>query len=102
MHEDVLSSPVERTRHSTFIAARLATSLVAVAAVPPLLAFSEGPAIWETIAFGFLMLPLGAVVFLSRTGNMIAAQAFCLAALIGVSLTIAVGSGGCRRLRSPG
>lgn len=94
VHEDVLSSPIDRTRHATFIAARLATSLVAIAAVPPLLAFSEGPAVWQTIVFGFLMLPLGAVVFLSRTGNMIVAQAFCLVALVGVSLTIAIGSGG--------
>lgn len=94
VHENAPLSAVDRTRHATFIATRLATSLVALAAVPPVLAFSDAPAIWETIAFGFLMLPLAAVALLSWTGKMIVAQAVCLVALIGLALTIALGSGG--------
>jgi len=94
VHENGVLSPVDRKRHATFIAARLATSLVALAAVPPVLAFSDAPAIWETLAFGFLMLPLAAVALLSWTGKMIVAQAVCLVALVGLSLTIAIGSGG--------
>ena len=94
VHENALLSPVDRTRHATFIAARLATSLVALAAVPLVLAFNEAPAIWEMLAFGFLMLPLAAVAVLSWTGKMLAAQAICLVALVGLSLSIAVGSGG--------
>jgi cell cycle sensor histidine kinase DivJ len=94
VHENALLSPVDRTRHATFIVVRLAISLVALAAVPLVLAFSDAPAIWEMLAFGFLMLPLAAVAVLSWTGKMIAAQAICLVGLVGLSLSIAVGSGG--------
>jgi cell cycle sensor histidine kinase DivJ len=94
VNENVILSPADRTRHFAFIATRLATSLVALAAMPLVLAFGATPVAWEMIAFGFLMMPLGAVVLLSRTGKMIAANTICLAALVGFSLTVALGSGG--------
>ncbi len=93
VHENAHFSPVDRTRHATFIVVRLATSLVTLAAVPPVLAFSGAPTIWETLGFGFLMLPLVAVALLSWTGKMIVAQTICFVALVGLSLTIAISSG---------
>jgi cell cycle sensor histidine kinase DivJ len=46
------------------------------------------------VAFGWLLLPLVAVVLVSRTGRLVEAQGLCLAAMLGLVVTVALGGGG--------
>jgi cell cycle sensor histidine kinase DivJ len=91
VHCDALSCPVERSRHQTFIAARLALSLAAIGVLPPYLTYHGLPAPWEALAFGWLVLPLAAAVHVSRTGRLVEAQAVCLASILGLVVTMTLG-----------
>ena len=94
VHADALPCPVERARHTTFITTRLASSLLAIGLLPPYLTYHGLPTLWEAVAFGWLVLPLVAVLHVSRTGRLVEAQGLCLAAMLGLVLTVVLGGGG--------
>ena len=91
VHPRAQALTVERTHHQIFIAARLATSFIAIATAPLFLAFNGVPALWQAAAFFWMLLPLFAVGVLSRTGQMLPAQMVCVASLLGMSVTFATG-----------
>ncbi|MBV9705365.1 MAG: PAS domain-containing sensor histidine kinase [Methylobacteriaceae bacterium] len=95
VHADALACPVERARHQTFIAARLGFSLAAFALLPAYLTFHGMTAPWEAIAFAWMVLPVVAVVHVSRTGRLVEAHALCLAGIIGLVVTITLGRAAC-------
>ena len=93
VHPGAPSDIVTRTHHEIFIASRLAVSLIAVALSPLFLAFGGAPALWQVIAFSWMLLPVAAVAVLSRTGQLIPAQMICAIGILGLSLTFAAGGG---------
>ena len=93
VHPDMQARPVEFARQRIFIATRLAIPLGALVAAPLCLLIGHGPAWWETAALAWLLLPFGAVLYVSRTGDLATGEALSLATWIGLALTLAFGCG---------
>jgi len=93
VHPDVLGHSSERLRHQTFILRRLASSLALLCLMPLFLATYGAPAAWQALVFVLFLLPVGAVVLVSRTGRLVLAQAICVASFIAAAITIAIAGG---------
>ncbi len=93
VHLDVFARPSERVRHEAFILRQLVSSLAIMAVAPLFLACYGAPAPWHALVFACGILPLCAVVLVSRTGNLILAQSLSMTGFIGVATTLAVGGG---------
>lgn len=96
LHPSVAGDAQERERHLRFMLTRLLVGGVTLAAFPIYLALFGRPSTIELVAFACLLLPLAAVVVLSRTGSFDAAVAMSSLALSGLILVLALGSGGVR------
>ncbi len=93
VHPAVLACEVERQRHEAFILRRLASSVAVMCLAPLFLALYGAPAVWHALVFVWCALPIGAVVLLSRSGDLLLAQAVCVLSFIGAAATIAAGGG---------
>jgi cell cycle sensor histidine kinase DivJ len=93
VHPDIMARPAERLRHQTFILRRLVSSLAVLCLMPPFLAVFGAPAAWQAVVFVLFLLPVGAVVLVSRTGRLMLAQAICVASFVAAALTIAAAGG---------
>ena len=93
VHPDVLSRPADCLRHQTFILRRLVSSFAILCLMPLFLAAYGVPAAWQAAVFVLFLLPIGAVVLVSRTGHLVAAQALCVASFIGAALIVATAGG---------
>jgi cell cycle sensor histidine kinase DivJ len=92
-----LRSPrLERVRQFSFIYARLAASLLAMALTPIYLASFGAPELWTACAFVWLILPLAAIIHVARTGRIVEAQSISLASLLILAAIVALGAGGSR------
>ena len=91
VHPDALKDPFERACHESFIARQLVIACAALGTAPFYLAFFGVPALWQTLVFIWLMLPLAAIALLSRTGKLFPAQILCIFGLAAATLTLAVG-----------
>jgi cell cycle sensor histidine kinase DivJ len=81
VHATARVDPVTRDRHRAFIAAHLVGGLLAVAALPALVALRGQPGLPDGLALAWLAAPVLAAIHLSRTGrfgesHLIAAVAF--------------------------
>ncbi len=93
VHPTVLTCQAERSRHEAFILRRLATSVAVMCLAPLFLAIYGAPAVWNALVFVWCALPIGAVILLSRSGDLLLAQAICILSFIGAAATIAAGGG---------
>ncbi len=93
VHPTVLTCQAERNRHEAFILRRLASSVAVMCLAPLFLAIYGAPAVWNALVFVWCVLPIGAVVLLSRSGDLLLAQAICILSFIGAAATIAAGGG---------
>jgi cell cycle sensor histidine kinase DivJ len=93
VHPNVLSRPAERLRHETFILRRLASSVTVMCLAPLFLAIYGAPVVWHALVFVWCIIPIGAVLLLSRNGDLLLAQAICIVSFIGAATTIAAGGG---------
>jgi two-component system, cell cycle sensor histidine kinase DivJ len=93
VHPAVLSRQDERMRHETFMLRRLASSLAIVCLAPLFLAIYGAPAVWHALTLLWCIAPIGAVLFLSRSGNLRVAQAICVASFIGAGVSVAAAGG---------
>ncbi len=93
VHPDVLSRPADCLRHQTFILRRLVSSFAILCLMPLFIAAYGVPAAWQAAVFVLFLLPIGAVVLVSRTGHLVAAQALCVASFIGAALIVATAGG---------
>ena len=93
VHESARDCRMERARHALFIGTRLVMSLIAAAAAPLCLAINGAPPVWQSLAFTFAMMPLIAVVVVTRTGKLFAGHVLCILGLVGLSITISLGAG---------
>jgi cell cycle sensor histidine kinase DivJ len=81
VHRSGRNDLTERFRHERFIVSRTVSATVALAAVPPYLIGRGTPTALEALSLAVLLVPLAAVLLLSRTGRLDAAQACVSAAL---------------------
>lgn len=93
VHPNVLTCQAERSRHEAFILRRLASSVCVMCLAPLFLAIYGAPAVWHALVFVWCALPIGAVVLLSRSGDLLLAQTICVISFIGAAATIAAGGG---------
>ena len=93
VHPNVLPHQAERMRHETFMLRRLASSLAIVCLAPLFLAIYGAPAVWHALVFVWCIVPIGAVLLLSRSGDLLLAQTICVLSFIGAATTIAAGGG---------
>lgn len=87
VHADARISESTYARHRGFLAMHLGLFAAAIALVPLALACGHVPGPWEAFAAAWLMVPLGAAVWVSRTGRLGPAEAACLLAWGGFALT---------------
>ncbi len=92
VHPSVAGDPLERERHRSFIAAKLATTFAALAIAPFDLAYRGAPDTAGAVIFALTLLPLAAATVASRTGRLALAQAIALGGPVGVALTLALGT----------
>ncbi len=83
----------EVAHHQGFILPQLVMSFAACGIAPFYLAFNGAPAVWQTLAFIWAMMPLAGVAVLWRTGNLAIAQALSSFTFIAVGITLAIGGG---------
>jgi two-component system, cell cycle sensor histidine kinase DivJ len=95
---DMGLSPLERARRAYFIYARLAASLAAMALIPAYLTLYGAPDPWAACAFVWLILPLGAIIHVARTGRIVEAQSVSLASLLILTAIVASGAGASREV----
>jgi two-component system, cell cycle sensor histidine kinase DivJ len=89
IHPAVLRHRVQRLRHETFILRRLASSISIMCLAPLFIVIYGAPAAWHALVFVWCALPIGAVVLLSRSGDLLLAQTVCVISFIGAAATIA-------------
>jgi two-component system, cell cycle sensor histidine kinase DivJ len=81
-------------RHRAFIAPRVFASLIALAALPAFLALRGVPGILEFVVLVWMIVPIAAACYLSRTGRYESAHIVSALALTGIATTVAAYSGG--------
>lgn len=69
VHPSVQQEPLTAARHRAFIAPRLLGSLIALAAFPAFIVMRGVPTLFEVAVFAWLIVPIFAAYFLSRTGR---------------------------------
>ena len=92
VHPSVATASVERERHRSFIATKLATTFAVLAIAPFYLAFHGAPDATGATIFGLALLPLAAAMIASRTGHLAVAHAVALGSLFGIALALALGT----------
>ena len=93
VHPELHANAVEYARHRIFLASRLTIPLGAFVIAPLFLVTGHGPTFWEAAALALLLLPFGAVIHVSRTGNLAAGEAVSLATWLALGFTLTLGSG---------
>jgi cell cycle sensor histidine kinase DivJ len=87
------SDLAESIHQPGFMLPQLVMSFTACAVAPFYLAFHGAPAVWQTLAFIWAMVPLAGVAIVWRTGQMPVAQTLSSFTFIAVGITLAVGGG---------
>ncbi|MBL8589244.1 MAG: PAS domain-containing sensor histidine kinase [Methylobacteriaceae bacterium] len=90
VHPGKRADPVQFLRHRIFIGCRLSLSAAAIAGAPLALALRGAPTIGEALAFGWMMFPLAAALYVSRTGDIARGQAIHMTGFIGLCLTLTI------------
>ena len=83
-----------RARHRAFMVPRLLTGLTALALLPVQLALRGAPTPLEVLIFGWLIVPLLAVFYLSRAGRLDRAHELCSIGLTFLVTAVAAVTGG--------
>ena len=94
VHESARGDELQRTRHHSFITSHLFSGLMALCAFPVYLAIVGKPDLMESLAFIWLLTPIGIAAFLSRTGRLEAAHLISAANLTALVVFVAAITGG--------
>ena len=93
VRRDGRASRAEDARCELFIVARLVTLVFVAIFVPRYLAFAGASDVWRVGAVAWLVLPLAAIIHLTRTGDLLEAQLISLFGLAVLALIVTVGAG---------
>jgi cell cycle sensor histidine kinase DivJ len=94
VHPSVQQEPLAAARHRAFIAPRLLGSLIALAAFPAFIVMRGVPTLFEVAVFAWLIVPIFAAYFLSRTGRYEDAHVISSLALTILIAAVAWNTGG--------
>lgn len=94
LHASARDDAMTAARHRAFMAPRLLGSLVMLAAVPAYLALRGAPGALEVATFGWLIAPILASYYLSRTGRYEIASALSSLSLAALVTMVAANTGG--------
>ena len=94
VHPSVQQEPLTAARHRAFIAPRLLGSLIALAAFPAFIVMRGVPTLFEVAVFAWLIVPIFAAYFLSRTGRYEDAHVISSLALTILIAAVAWNTGG--------
>ncbi len=94
VHESARGDALQRTRHHSFITSHLFSGLMALCAFPVYLAIAGQPDLMESLAFIWLLTPIGIAAFLSRTGKLETAHLISAANLTALVVFVAAITGG--------
>ena len=92
VHPDVRAEPIDAAVHRHFLTSRVLLSLGSLA-LAPLFLVGAAPAAWEAAALAWLVVPFGAALLVSRTGNLRAGEALSLLVWLGLGATLTLGAG---------
>lgn len=84
VHPSGQGDTLTAARHQSFIASHLIAGLIALCVFPVYLVVGGKPSLYVTIAFLWLLVPIGMAIFLSRTGRLAAAHLASAANLAGL------------------
>jgi cell cycle sensor histidine kinase DivJ len=90
VHPSARDYAIERARHETFILGHLTAGVVVLALLPVFIALEGPPSAGEALGFGWMLLPLVAIVIVSRTGSLLVAQSICVGAVLALGATVGV------------
>ena len=90
-HESAHASPLELTKHTWFILSKLAISLCALILAPAVFMSSEAfnPALVLCVAL--TLVPMAAVIYVSRTGRLLVGQAACFSVMLALPNVLSFG-----------
>ncbi len=94
VHEDARADELTRTRHHAFIVSHLSSGILALCAFPIYLAIAGKPDLMESLAFMWLLAPIGIAAYLSRTGRLETAHLISAANLTALVVFVAAITGG--------
>jgi two-component system, cell cycle sensor histidine kinase DivJ len=94
VHPSAQRAALTAARHRVFIATRLLSSFVGLAAFPLYLAMRGVPSALEVVFFSWLVPPIAVAYFLSRTGQYEKAYIFSSLSLTGLIAVLAFKTGG--------
>jgi cell cycle sensor histidine kinase DivJ len=94
LHASARDDALTAARHRAFMAPRLIGSLVALAAVPAYLALRGAPGALEVATFGWLIAPILASYYLSRTGRYEIASILSSLSLASLVMVLSTSTGG--------
>lgn len=94
VHPSARQDALTAARHRSFIAPRLIGSLIALSIMPVYLLMRGVPSPLEIAVFAWLLLPILAAYFLSRTGRYEGAHILSSLSLTGLVTTVALMTGG--------
>ncbi len=94
VHEDARGDELTRTRHHAFIVSHLFSGILALCAFPLYLAIVGKPDLMESLAFMWLLAPIGVAAYLSRTGRLETAHLISAANLAALVVFVAAITGG--------
>ena len=92
IHPDVRARPIDAAAHRHFLASRVLLSLGSLA-LAPLCLVGAAPAAWEAVALAWLVLPFGAALLVSRTGDLRTGEMLSLLVWLGLGATLTFGAG---------
>ncbi len=76
-------------RHQAFVVAHMAVAGIGLTILPLDLAIFGVPTFSHMAVYSGLLIPILAVIFVSRTGRLVEAHAICAAAMVGMALAVA-------------
>jgi cell cycle sensor histidine kinase DivJ len=94
VHPSVRADALIAVRHRAFMAPRLFASLVALGTLPVYFALRGMPSVLEIVVLAWIIVPIAAAYFLSRTGRYEAAHILSAVALTAIVTAVAANSGG--------
>jgi cell cycle sensor histidine kinase DivJ len=94
VHPSAREDALMAVRHRAFMAPRLFASLIALGIFPVFLALRGVPSALEFVVLAWLIVPISAAYFLSRTGRYDGAHVLSALALTSVVIIVAANSGG--------
>lgn len=93
LHPEARRDPLAAATHRAFLLTRIGLSFGALTLAPLWLIGGAAQPLWEAAVLAWLVVPFGAALAVSRTGNLRCGEILSLAAWLGLGATVSLGTG---------